>query len=139
LSVAAIFVSVFVFDADLHTTAGPIFVVVTPVVVLSDRAVPFSIVPITPVTVSSAIFVTIPIIITVAMHSPVGTHFAIFATHTLPVAASHPPIAPHLTVVDPRLVAVGSLIPLLLRVLVGLCWTCLRRRNRRSFSLLLGE
>jgi hypothetical protein len=37
--VAAIFVAVFVLDADLHATAGPIFIVVTPVVPLAIRAV----------------------------------------------------------------------------------------------------
>jgi uncharacterized membrane protein (UPF0182 family) len=107
--------------------------------VLSDRAVPFSIVPIAPVSVSSAIFVVIAIIIAVATHSPFGTHFAIFATYTVAVAATHPPIATHLTIIGPRLVAIGSLIPLLLGILVGLGRNCLRLRNRWSSSLLLGE
>jgi hypothetical protein len=106
--------------------------------VLSDRAVPFSIVPITPVTISSAIFVAIPIIITVGMHSPVGTHFAIFAPHTVAVVATHPPVATNLTVIGPRLVAIGPLIPLLLGILVRLGRNCLRRSGRR-FALLLGE
>jgi hypothetical protein len=127
LFVAAVFVAIFVLDADFHPTAGPIFVVVTPVVSISVRAVPASIVPIAPVTVSSAIFVAITIIITVAVPSPVGTHFAIFATHTVAVAATHPPVATNLTVIGPRLVAIGPLIPLLLGFLVRLCWNCLRR------------
>ena len=130
-------VAVFVLDADYHATAGPIFVVVTPVVVLSDRAVPFSIVPIALVSVSSAIFVVSAIIIAVATLSPFGTHFTIVATHTVAVAATHPPIAPHLTIIGPRLVAIGPLIPLLLGILVRL-GNCLRRGDRR-FALLLGE
>jgi hypothetical protein len=137
LFVPAIFVTVFVLDADFHATAGPIFVVVTPVVVLSVRAVPFSIVPIAPVTVSSAIFVVIAIIIAIATHSPVWTHFAVFAALTVVVAATHPPVPPHLTVIGPRLVAIGPLIPLLLGILVRL-GNCLRRGDRR-FALLLGE
>jgi hypothetical protein len=138
LFVPAIFVTVFVLDADFHATAGPIFVVVTPVVVLSVRAVPFSIVPIAPVTVSSAIFVVIAIIIAIAIHSPVRTHFAVVATHTVAIAATHPPVAPHPTIICPRLVAIGSLIPLLLGILVRLGRNCLRRGDRR-FALLLGE
>jgi hypothetical protein len=142
--VAAIFVTVFVFDADFHATAGPIFVVATPVVSAPVRAVPASIVPIAPVTVSSAIpvssgiLVAIAIIITVAVHSPVWTHFAVFAALTVAVAATHPPVATHLTIVAPRLVAIGPLIPLLLGILVRLGRNCLRRCDRR-FSSLLGD
>ena len=117
LSIATIFVAVFVFHADLHATAGPIFIV-TPVVSISVRAAPASIVSIAPLSVSSAILVAIPIIIAVA---------------------THPPVATHLTVIGPRLVAIGSLIPLLLRILVRLGRNCLRLRHRWSFSLLLGE
>ncbi|MBR1148865.1 hypothetical protein [Bradyrhizobium sp. AUGA SZCCT0431] len=137
LSVATIFVAVFVFHADLHATAGPIFIV-TPVVSVPVRAVPASIVAIAPFSVSSAVFVAIPIRITVAMHSPVWTHFAVFAAHTVALATTHPPVAPHLAVVRPRLVAIGSLISLLLRTLVRLGRNRLRRCDRR-FALLLGE
>jgi hypothetical protein len=91
-----VFVAVFVFDTEFHATAGPTFVVVTPVVLLV-RAVPSSIVPIVPVSVSSAIFVAITIIITVAAPSPVGTPFAVFPAHTVAVAATHPPVATHRT------------------------------------------
>jgi hypothetical protein len=73
------------------------------------------------------------------MHSPVWSHFAVFAALTVVVAATHPPVAAHLTIVAPRLVAIGSLIPLLLGIRVRLGWNRLRRRKRRSFSLLLGE
>ncbi|MBT1512846.1 hypothetical protein KIP88_20330 [Bradyrhizobium sp. SRL28] len=137
-SIATIFVAVFVFHADLHATAGPIFIV-TPVVSISVRAIPASIFSIAPVSVSSAILVAIAIIIAVATHSPFGTHFAVFAAHTVAVAPTHPQVATHLTVIGPRLVAIGSLIPLLLGILVRLGRDCLRLRNRWSFSLLLGE
>ena len=70
LAVATMFVAVFVFQADLHATAGPIFIV-TPVVSALVGAVPVSIVAIAAFSVSSAVFVAIPIRITVAMHSPV--------------------------------------------------------------------
>jgi hypothetical protein len=134
LLVAAIFVAVFVFDADFHATAGPIFVVVTPVASVSVRAVPASIISFTAVSVSSAIRVAIPIRIMVAMHSSVWTHFAVFATQTVAVAATHPT---HLTIVTPRLVAIGSLISLLLGILVRLGRNRLRRGDRR-LALLLG-
>jgi len=107
--------------------------------VLSDHAVPFSIVPIAAVSVSSAIFLVIAIIIAVGTHSPFGAHFAIFATHTVAVAATHPPIATYLTIIGPRLVAIGPLIPRLLGTLVRLGRNCLRLHNWWSFSLLLGE
>ena len=136
--VAAIFIAVFVLDADLHTTAGPLFIVVPLVVSSSVCAVPVSIALVAPVSVSSLILVA-AIIITVATHSRVGTHFAVFATNSVAVAATHSPIAPHLTIIDPRLVAIAPLIPLLLGILVRLCRNCLRRRNRWSFSLLLSE
>ena len=107
LSVATIFVAVFVFHADLHATAGPIFIV-TPVASAPLRAVPASIVAIAPFSVSSAVFVAIPIRITVAMHSPVWTHFAVVAAMTIIAAAAHAPIALHLTIICPRLVAFAS-------------------------------
>jgi hypothetical protein len=72
------------------------------------------------------------------MHSPVWTYFAVFAALTIVVAATHPPVATHLTIVGPRLVAIGSLIPLLLGILVRRGRNCLRRCDRR-FALLLGE
>ena len=137
LSVATIFVAVFVFHADLHATAGPIFIV-PPVVSVPVRAVPASIVAIAPFSVSSAVFVAIPIRITVAMHSPVWTHFAVVAALTIIVAAAHAPVTTHLTIICPRLVALASLIPLLLGILVRLGRNYLRCRDRR-FPLLLGE
>ena len=137
LSVATIFVAVFVFHADLHATAGPIFIV-TPVVSAPVRAVPASIVAIAPFSVSSAVFVAIPIRITVAMHSPVWTHFAVVAAMTIIAAAAHAPIALHLTIICPRLVAFAWLLPLLLGTLVRLGRNRLRRRDRR-FALLFGE
>jgi hypothetical protein len=137
LSVATIFVAVFVFHADLHATAGPIFIV-TPIFSAPVRAVSASIVAIAPFSVSSAVFVAIPICITVAMHSPVWTHFAVVAAMTIIAAAAHAPIAPHLTIICPRLVAFAWLLPLLLGTLVRLGRNRLRRRERR-FALLLGE
>jgi hypothetical protein len=137
LSVATIFVAVFVFHADLHATAGPIFIV-TPVVSAPVRAVPASIVAIAPFSVSSAVFVAIPIRITVAMHSPVWTHFAVVAAMTIIAAAAHAPIALHLTIICPRLFAFAWLLPLLLGTLVRLGRNRLRRRDRR-FALLFGE
>jgi hypothetical protein len=137
--VAAILIAVFVLDADLHATAGAIFIVVTPVVSAPVRAVPASIVSIAPVPVPPPILVAIPIgLAVVAMHSPVGIHFAVFAALTVVVAATHPPVATHLTIIAPWLVAIGSLISLLLGILVRLCWNCLRRWDR-SFFLLLGN
>jgi hypothetical protein len=135
LSVATIFVAVFVFDADLHATAGPISIV-TPVVSAPVRAVPASIVAIAPFSISSAVF--IPIRITIAMHSPVWTHFAVVAALTIIVAAAHAEVATQLTIICPRLVAIASLIPRLLGILVRLGRNYLRRRDRR-FALLLGE
>jgi hypothetical protein len=136
--VAAIFVAVFVLDAHFHAMAGSVFFVITPVVSVPVRAVPAPVVAIASFSVSSAIFVAIPIRLTIAIHSPVRTHFAVVATHTVAIAATHPPIAPHPTIICPRLVAIGSLIPLLLGILVRLGWNCLGRRDRR-FALLLGE
>jgi len=112
--------------------AGSVFFVITPVVSVPVRAVPAPVVAIASFSVSSAIFVAIPIRLTIAIHSPVRTH-------TVAIAATHPPIAPHPTIICPRLVAIGSLIPLLLGILVGLGRNCLRLRNWWSFSLLLGE
>jgi hypothetical protein len=136
-SVAAIFVTVFVFDADFHATAGPIVIEVASAVPIAVPAI-VPIAPIVSVSVSSAILVAIPIRITVAMHSPVWTHFAVFAALTVVVAATHPPVATHLTIVGPWLVAIGPLISLLLGILVRLGRNCLRRCDRR-FVLLLGE
>jgi hypothetical protein len=135
LFVAAIFVAVFVLDTDLDATEGPIFIVGTPVVSVAVWAIPASI---TPVTVSSALHVAIATRIKVAMHSSVGTHFAVFAALTVVVAATHPPVATHLTIVARRLVTIGSLIPLLLGILVRLGWNRLRCCNR-SFARFLGD
>jgi hypothetical protein len=118
--------------------AGSLFLVITPVVSIPVGAVPAPVVAITSVFIPSAIPIAIPIRLTIAIHSPVRTHFAVVATHTVAIAATHPPIAPHPTIICPRLVAIGSLIPLLLGILVRLGWNCLRRRDRR-FALLLGE
>jgi len=131
--VAAIFIAVFVLDADFHTMSGSVFIGVTPIVPISVRTV-----PVPPLSGSSAIHVAIAAHLTVAMHSPVGTHFAVIAAHTVAVAAAHHPVAAHLTVVDLRLVAAGSLILPLLGVLVRLGRNSLWRSNR-VFSLLLGE
>jgi hypothetical protein len=101
------------------------------------------------------------------MHSPVATHFTVIAAHTVAVAATHHPfvthtvavaathhpvgthavvvavthhpVTTHLTVVGLRLVAAGSLIPLLLGVLVRLGRSYGLRSCNRSFSFLLGE
>ncbi|XIA66868.1 hypothetical protein ACFIOY_13805 [Bradyrhizobium sp. TZ2] len=81
MSVATIFVAVFIFHADLHATAGPIFIV-TPVVSVPVRAVPPSIVAIASFSVSSTLPIAILIRITVAMHSPVWTQFAVVAAIT---------------------------------------------------------
>ena len=110
------------------------FIEVTPVVPISAPAVPVSILPLS---VSSAIHVAIATRFTVAMHSPVA--FAVITAHTIAVVAMHPPVVTHLTVIGPRLVATGSLIPRLLGVLVRLggnsvLWAC-----SRSFSFLLGK
>ena len=122
LSVATILVAVFVFHADLHATAGPIFVVNPcslgpgpggPSLYRRDRALP----------VSSAVSIRI----TVAMHSSIRTHFAVVAALTIIVAAAHAPVATHLTIICPRLVALASLIPLLLGIPVRLGRNRLRR------------
>jgi len=73
------------------------------------------------------------------MHSQVRTHFTVIAAHTVDVAATHHPAATHLTVVSLRLVAVGSLIPRLLGILVRLSGSFGLRSCNRSFSILLGE
>src|SRR5450759_3915678 len=119
--VAAIFIAVFVLDADFHTMSGSVFIGVTPIVPISVRTV-----PVPPLSGSSAIHVAIAAHLTVAMHSPVGTHFAVIAAHTVAVAAAHHPVA------------AGSLILPLLGVLVRLGRNSLWRSNR-VFSLLLGE
>jgi hypothetical protein len=73
------------------------------------------------------------------MHSPVWTHFTAIAAHTVVAAATHHPAATHLTVVGLRLLAVGSLIPRLLGVLVWLSRSFGLRSCNRSFSFLLGD
>jgi len=65
-------------------------------------------------------------------------HFAVVAALTIIVAAAHAPVATRLTIICPRLVAIASLIPRLLGILVRLGRNYLRRRDRR-FALLLGE
>src|SRR3981189_2606363 len=100
--VAAIFVAVFVLDADLHAASRPVFIEVTATVVIAVRIVAVAI-------PARRVSSTIPV--AVALHSRVGAHLAAIAAHTLAVAAAH---APHLTVVGPRLVAAGPLIPRLL-------------------------
>jgi hypothetical protein len=158
--VAAIFVAVFVLDADFHATPGSILIGVTLVVPVRIVAISIS-----PLAVTSAIHVAIAAWLTVAMHSPVWTHFTIIATHSVVVAATHHPVvthhpvaahtvavavahhplathhtvATHLTVVAPRLVAAGSLIHLLLRFPVSLGRDSGLRNSNWSFSFLLGE
>jgi hypothetical protein len=136
-SVTAIFVPVLVFDADLHATARPIFVIVVAVVPTSVRAIPAS--SIVPIAVSIAILVAFAIIITVSVSSPFRTRVTVFPAHTLAVAAAHPPVAAHFTIVILGSATLGTLLPLLLGILVRLGRNCLRLRHRWSFSLLLGE
>ena len=64
----AIFVAVFVLDADFHATAGAVLIEVTAVVPIPVRMVPVSILPLA---VSSAIHVATAAHLTLAKHSVV--------------------------------------------------------------------
>ena len=65
--VTAIFIAVFVLDADFHTVPGSGFIDFVPI---SVRLVPVSV---PPLSVSSTIHVATAAHLTVAMHSPVWT------------------------------------------------------------------
>jgi len=128
LPIAAVFVAVVIFDADLHAPPRPIFIVASIVSVLV-RAIPASIVSIA---VSTAIRVAIAIFVAVAA-SHVWTHIPVVPA-SVPVVPAHPPVATHLALVALGLASVGSLISRLLAILVrwsGLSRHGLRRRNRR--------
>ena len=119
-----------------HATARPIFVIVVAVVPTSVRAIPAS--SIVPIAVSIAIFVAFAMIITVTVSSPFRTRVTVFSAHTLAVAAAHPPVAAHFTIVILGPATLGTLLPLLRGILVRLAGSRLRRSNR-GFRRLLSQ
>src|ERR1700682_471274 len=79
--VAAIFVAVFVLDADLHAASRPVFIEVTAAVVIAVRIVAVAI-------PARRVSSTIPV--AVALHARVGTHLTIIAADALAVATHSP-------------------------------------------------
>jgi hypothetical protein len=131
LSVTAIFVTVFVFDAYLHPATGFVLVIGVPVTPTSLCAVRSSVIPLGPVAVPAAILVAIAILIAVAVHSPARTHFSVFPAHAVAVSATHPAVAIHLSVVVSGSITLGALPALLPGVLIRLRGSRLRRGHRR--------
>jgi len=137
LSVTAIFVAVVVFDADFNAMPGVDFIGITPVVPIPVRII---VVSISPIAVTSAIHVAIAASLSVAMHSPVGAHSTVIAAHTVAVVTAHHSIMPHGSIIVFRSITVGSLIPLLLRILIRFCGNGLWGSRRRLwFALVLSE
>lgn len=134
--VTAIFIAVFVLDADFYAVPRWGFIDVTPVVPVSVRVVPVSIAVLS---VSSTIHVAITTHLAVAMHSPVWPRLAVIAAHAVAVATMHPRVVPHLTVIGLRLVTIDPLIRPLRRFLVGLGRSCGLRSFGWSLSTPLGE
>ena len=137
-SVAAIFVAVFVLDADLHATAGSVVIVI-------PAAVPISAVPISgpSLSVSAAIHVAVSICLTISMHSPVTTLLPVITAHMIiaipavTIAGMYSPVPTDFTVVGLGLSGLRPLILLWRSVLLVLSRSRLRRGNRRSFSFVL--
>jgi hypothetical protein len=137
-SVAAIFVPVFVLDADLHATAGSVAIVIPAAVPIP--AVPIS-VPSLPV--SAAIHVAVSIPLTISMHSPVTILLPVTMAHMIiaipavTIAGMYSPVPTDFTVVGLGLSGLGLLILLWRSVLLVLSRSRLRCGNRRSFSFVL--
>ena len=137
LSVTAIFLAIVVFDADFDAMPGVDFIGIAPVVPIPFRII---VVSTSPIAVTSAIHVAIAACLPIAMHSPVRTRFTVIAAHTVAVATAHHPIMPDGSIIVFRSITVGSLIPRLLRILIGLsgnglCGSC----RRLWFALVLSE
>lgn len=124
LPIAAVFVAVVIFDADLHPPPRQIFIVAS-IISVSVRAIPASVVLIA---VSAAILVAITMFVALAaLH--VLTNFPV-----VPVTPMHLPIGTHLAIIASGLAPSGSLISRLLDILVrwgGLTRHASRRRGRR--------
>jgi hypothetical protein len=136
ISVAAIFVAVFVLDAEFHATARATVIVVASAIPIPLHPVP---VAIPSFAVPAAVHVTVATCLAVTMHSPVTADLPVIAANTVAFARTHPPVASHFTIVGFRLIAAVSLfLLLLLGALISLGRNCLRGW-KRSFSFLLGE
>ena len=109
------------------------FVGITPVVPIPVRII---VVSISPIAITSAIHVAIAACLSVAMH---GTHFTAIPAHTVAVATAHHPFMPHGSIIVFRLMTVGLLIPLLLRILIRLCGNGLWGSRGLWFALALSE
>jgi hypothetical protein len=96
--IPAIFVTICVFHADLHSPTGLVVVIkIVPVFSISVRTL---LVTIFLFSKAAGIRIAITACLTAA-HSPVWSYFAVRATRGIVVVAMHPPVAAHLAIVVP--------------------------------------